>query len=213
MPLSEKQEAHLKRLEELPQVRRARFQRGHKPWNYGTEVIVSRKCQFCGKSFLIRETQLKRDRGIYCSQICFYNSRKKYGVRAQIKTLYEQGKTYKEIGQILGKDPANIAGQIYRMGIANRFGDGIFSKASRDKIKTLLAKQGITNCELCGYQRVIEVAHITERKNGGKYLLDNSILLCPNCHHLFDHKLLTWQEKAKIKKISRLNGNLARRLQ
>lgn len=191
------------------------FVKGQKPWNFGTAVIAERTCQFCGKHFTIPERALKRDRGIYCSQDCFYKAKIKYGKRDQIVTLYQQGKTYQEIGQQLGIVPATVGGQIYRMKLADRYGDGIVAPTGHKSslINILKKHYGIEQCELCDYSRAVEVAHITEKRNGGRLIASNCILLCPNCHYLFDYGVLTDTEKGKLLKINRLNGSLKGRLE
>ncbi len=63
------------------------FTKGQKPWNFGTEVITDRTCQFCEMHFPIPERDLKRDRGTYCSKTCFYRAKIKYGKRDQIVAL------------------------------------------------------------------------------------------------------------------------------
>ena len=216
MPRSEKQAIHLARINNLPQAKVGRFQKGNRPWNAGTKVMGNCVCGFCGNQFQIPLAQLRREAhhsGRFCSKECFYNARKKYGVRAQILELHKQGKTHNEIGERLNKNPSTVAGYLYRLGIMKKYSDGIYSKASRGRIRTLLGEQyGIEGCELCGYNRTTEIAHIIEKKNGGYYLLDNCILLCPNCHHLFDHNGLTQDEKDKLLGINRLNGRLKERL-
>ena len=192
-----------------------RFQKGMTPWNKGTKVMVTRSCQFCEKEFQVYQAYLKRvghGGGRFCSKSCFYNHKRKFGIQAQIKELYEQGKTYKEIGEIMGRHPAMIGSQVYRMKIADRFGDGRNHPASKKRIRHLLKDyHGIESCELCGYSRTTDVSHVIETKKGGGLFLDNCLLLCPNCHHLFDHKLLNSSEMKTLKRITRLNGNLARR--
>jgi len=215
MPLSEKRKAHLEKVLASPNFQAKRFQKGHEPWNKGTKIWVDRLCQFCGKEFKIAQSTLNRKAhrsGTYCSKDCFYNAKKKFGKQAQARQLYNEGKTFKEIGEIMGILPSTASGIIYRLKINSRFGDGIFQSSTRDRMRHLLAEDSIITCELCGYSRATEVAHITEKKNGGRYLKSNCILLCPNCHHLFDHRLLNIEEKQKLLSIARLNGNLARRL-
>jgi len=190
------------------------FVKGQKPWNFGTEVIAERTCQFCGKHFTIPERALKRDRGIFCSKDCFFKAKIKYGKRDQIVALYQQGKTYKEIGEELGIVPATVGGQIYRMKLADRYGDGVIAPTGHKNslINILKEQYGVEQCELCGYSRAVEIAHIIEKRNGGNYIVTNCILLCPNCHYLFDSNKLTDIEKGKLTEISRLNGNLKGRL-
>lgn len=216
MPLSEKKKAHLERLRNLPQVKAGRFQKGRKPWNYGTKVMLDRDCEFCGGHFQIAQSQLSRiahRSGRFCSKECFYKAKRKYGRTSQAQKLYEEGKTYKEIASEMGILPATVASIIYRAKIADRYGDGIFNSATRQRVKQLLRdKYGIRECELCGYNRATDLAHIIEKKNGGEYLLSNCLLLCPNCHHLFDYNMLTDIEKNKLRRIARLSSNLQGRL-
>jgi len=207
MPLSQRQAKHLKRINDLPQVKVGRFQKG-------INTYTERICQFCGRSFTVLTSQLKRGRGTYCSKNCFFRAKIKYGNRDQIVALYQQGKTYKEIGEELGIVPATVGGQIYRMKLADRYGDGVTAPAGhKDGLKNILKKHyGIEQCELCGYSRAVEIAHIIEKRNGGHFIVSNCILLCPNCHYLFDCQMLTDTEKGKLLKINRLNGSLKGRL-
>ena len=90
---------------------------------------------------------------------------------------------------------------------------GKLNASTRDSLRHILKEQyGVDSCELCGYIRITEVAHIIEKRNGGKYLANNCLLLCPNHHHLFDHSLLKLEEIKKLQAIDRLNGNLQGRL-
>ena len=226
MPKSEKQRIHLEKLNGLPKSAEeissliatsvpTRFHKGMTPWNKGTKVMVTLNCQFCEAEFQLPQAQLKRQErgaGRYCSKSCFYDAKKKYSLREKIRPLYESGKTYKEIGAILNLNPFTIGSQVYRMKIADRYGNGINSPGSKKRVRHLLKDyHGIESCELCGYGRTTDVAHVVEVKNGGGHFIDNCLLLCPNCHHLFDHKLLNSIEIEKLKGIARLNGNLARR--
>ena len=53
-------------------------------------------------------------------------------------------------------------------------------------------------CEICGFNRVIENAHIVPDRFGGPYESINLLKLCPNHHTLFDRNLLTHEEIEKI---------------
>jgi len=215
--VSERRLEHLKKLNALPQTRANGFQKGSKPWNYGTKVMTTLNCQLCGKEFQISQSQLKREThhsGRFCSKKCFYAFKVKHSLREQIRPLYENGKTYKEIGQELNLPPFTVGSQVYRMKIKDRYGDGINSFTSKKRLRHLLKEyHQVDGCELCGYSRTIEIAHIVETKNGGGHFMDNCIVLCPNCHHLFDHNMLNEDEKKGLRKIARLNGNLERRLE
>jgi len=212
-PLSEKQRQHLERLNSLPQTIANRFKKGEKrrPWNYGLGKWVTKICQFCGKEFEIREKEAARGRGKYCSKECFYNAKKKFSKRRKVYELYLQGLSYKEIGKMLNMNPHTVAYYVYVQKLCNRYGDGIVSTATKGRLKRLLGEQGINECELCGYNRVVEIAHVIPRTQGGKMLLNNVLLLCPNCHHLFDHDLLYDEEKRKLLAIERVQKALKER--
>lgn len=58
-------------------------------------------------------------------------------------------------------------------------------------------------CELCGYSRFVEMAHIIFKKHGGKNDLNNYLALCPNCHYLADNEKLTLDEEIKMSSLIR----------
>jgi HNH endonuclease len=53
-------------------------------------------------------------------------------------------------------------------------------------------------CEICGFSRLIERAHIVPARFGGPKIPDNILRLCPNHHTLYDRNLLTHEEFCKI---------------
>ena len=211
MKLTEKQKRHIEELNKLPQTIAARFKKGQRPWNYGLRKFVKRICQFCGKEFEIDATQIKRGRGKYCSQECMYNARRKSELVEKIRKLYDQGFTYKQIANKLNITISCVSHHIYKYNLCNRFGDGIIREVTNGRIRNLLRKYGITKCELCEFDRVLDVAHIIPRSKGGRSVLSNVLLLCPNCHRLFDYDLLTEDEKQKLLSIERVKETLKKR--
>jgi predicted restriction endonuclease len=53
-------------------------------------------------------------------------------------------------------------------------------------------------CQLCGFDRYVEWAHLIPRSDGGTVISDNIAILCPNHHRLFDHGLLSAEEATVI---------------
>jgi len=49
-------------------------------------------------------------------------------------------------------------------------------------------------CEICGFDRVVQVCHINPISDGGEDSFDNTVSLCPNHHWIFDHDKLTKAE-------------------
>ena len=190
------------------------FAKGNAPWNKGTAQMDECICKMCGKHFFMLHSQVIREgRGKFCSKKCFYDAKTKFSRREQIRTLYEQNKTYKEIATTLGIPQNTVSSMIYYLKLNNRYGNAVTRQRAMPTIKNIFKENyGVESCEICGYGRVTHLAHIIERKNDGEYILGNCLLLCPNCHHLFDHKLLNDNEKRKLLSIPRLNGELKRRL-
>jgi predicted restriction endonuclease len=56
----------------------------------------------------------------------------------------------------------------------------------------------IAACEICGWDRNIERAHILPAHKGWKLSKFNVILLCPNHHRAFDSGQLTTDELHKL---------------
>jgi hypothetical protein len=55
-------------------------------------------------------------------------------------------------------------------------------------------KRSTGSCEVCGFSRVIEKAHIVPARFGGSTASYNMLELCPNHHTLFDRNELTHGE-------------------
>ena len=55
------------------------------------------------------------------------------------------------------------------------------------------------HCEICGFDRYVERAHILPAKHGWKLTKQNCLLLCPNHHRVFDNgRGFTNEELAKL---------------
>lgn len=55
-------------------------------------------------------------------------------------------------------------------------------------------------CMRCGWhEATCDTHHITPKSNGGKYSLDNGVLLCPNCHRLATLGLVSADELRRVK--------------
>lgn len=69
-------------------------------------------------------------------------------------------------------------------------------------IRKILSDNGLLKCELigCGFEDVVELAHVVPRKDGGVYDIDtNLLILCPNHHAMFDRGILKINPKKIIK--------------
>lgn len=67
-------------------------------------------------------------------------------------------------------------------------------KVNRNMTTTMRSKIREDACWICGEDRLIEVAHIIPKAEGGKARLDNLMPLCPTHHRLYDHNKLYEEE-------------------
>jgi 5-methylcytosine-specific restriction endonuclease McrA len=50
--------------------------------------------------------------------------------------------------------------------------------------------RSINVCQNCGWEGITDRAHIIPRKLGGTFKKNNILILCPNCHRMFDSFIL-----------------------
>ena len=58
--------------------------------------------------------------------------------------------------------------------------------------------QYASTCEICGFDRTVQRAHIVPVRDGGSHEKENILVLCPNHHWLFDHNKLDPAEYLRI---------------
>ena len=163
-------------------------------------------CLQCGKK--VKTIKSRKNKHRFCGKKCGYEHRKQYSKRNKIVSLYKQGKKYREIADLMGMKIGSVCHYTYTSRLKERFGDNIIGFSHKEAVRT---KLDIDECELCGFNRIIEVAHVIEAKNGGKYTTDNCLILCPNHHSLFDRNLLNEEEKTKLSNIKRIILNIKKR--
>ncbi len=185
---TEKVRAHLEKLNSLPQVVATRFQKGRTAHNRVPRVIVN--CFLCGREVEKRQWDVDRSERLYCSPECRRLGRPSPVTDRAVK-LYDSGMSLRDISVAMGHTMGTTASLIYKA--KNGIRNGLGKTATKSKLPKY--------CELCGYDRIVEVAHITPVRKGGKYSFDNCLALCPNCHHLFDHGKLTETEQATLENI------------
>ena len=187
--VSEKRKLHLEYLNSNPGTIATRFKKGFPAWNRQGLFI---NCSICDKKTKTIKYRIERGHR-FCSKSCADKGRLS-PKKDEVISLYNLGLTYKQISEKLNKPIGTIGGLVYRYKLKNRFGNGAFPK---DYLKSQLP----SFCELCGFIRALDLAHIIPQSKGGPNRLSNLLILCPNCHHLFDHDLLIQEEKEKIARI------------
>lgn len=69
------------------------------------------------------------------------------------------------------------------------------SKKGYGKLEQMKQHQ---KCEICGFDRFVEICHIIPAVKGGNQDGGNILFLCPNHHRLFDNNLLIQDEMEKL---------------
>jgi len=153
--------------------------------------IINKNCLHCKVDFLVSAKYKYRK---YCSKNCFYTDVHKEARKRREKCLElaKLGMTQKEIAIELDMPPGTI-GSMLNKSKYRKYAEGGYSYTAFIK----RFKKGKI-CEICGFSRVTEAAHIVPVAEGGNNSENNLLVLCPNHHHLYDAFALTKEEAEKI---------------
>ena len=151
-------------------------------------------CPECSIVFEKRE----KERLIFCSVACsnIATRRKRFISQSRENKCLElakQNKTIKEISEITGYPQGSVASYLNKAKFRKRK-DGTSYQTQLNNLKKVYKK-----CEICEFDRIVEICHIIPASKGGDISEENTIGLCPNHHHLFDHRKLTVEEAVKLK--------------
>lgn len=167
---------------------RTSWNKGQPSWNR-QELYIN--CLQCGKEVKTNKAKLKHGHQ-FCSKKCGYDYRSTHSISGRIIELFKEGKTAREISQIVNRALSTVYWTLNRRKF--RFRNGDICCATK-RIRFLKGK----GCMICGFDRIVEAAHIIPAREGGRGEEENFLVLCPNHHKLFDRNLLTESELLKIK--------------
>lgn len=111
-------------------------------------------------------------------------------------TLSNQGYTYRQLSIKYGVSLGVVQARMKEVGHKpppRRAEDPRYKNISFHK-REILKQLGITACEICGLQQPLDFCHIWASSDGGPTEAENTLVLCKNHHHLFDHRLLPSSE-------------------
>lgn len=150
---------------------------------------LTSNCSFCKKEYVIKPYKLDQNNH-FCSRECHYEFMKKrisLPCEACGKTITRKKSMFFKNGNKHNYCNKVCAAQ-YRSLNPTRIRSNSRSLKYADKIYA-------TVCELCGFDRYIERAHIIPASTGGTIHPANIITLCPNHHSLMDSGRLTTEER------------------
>lgn len=158
---------------------------------------IIKNCENCKIEF---EVPKSKDRIKCCSKKCTDDlKRKDYSRDTEALKCYRlalEGKTYKEISEITNIKAGTVACYLNKLNYRKYANGGESYQAVKNKLKR---REDYQQCCICGFNRIVELAHIVPASKGGPLSYDNTLPLCPNHHHLFDNKKLTDSELSFIK--------------
>ena len=113
-----------------------------------------------------------------------------------VPAMYADGYLISSISEKTGVSKSVIANTLWSRGLTDRrvkSGD-VYSYLGQEA-RWHLPKR----CQLCGYDRCTDMAHIVPRAAGGTNKPSNILILCKNCHFMYDHTGLTYFEQLHLK--------------
>lgn len=162
-----------------------RFKIGHKTWNKSVWIPIN--CKTCNKEFNV--TPSRKNTAKCCSKNCANKWQSdRHENKSKISICYnlaKDGKTIREISEIT-RFPAGTISSYLNKALFRKY-----SSWGRFKILNLAEYK---KCCICGFDRIVELAHIIPASKGGPLSIENTLPLCPNHHHLFDNRKLTESE-------------------
>ena len=164
-----------------------------------------RRCEVCGKELVRGKYVSKKNWGKqkHCSRQC-------NGKAVQLRDSF----TCKKCNKTIVGTPYSIKNRKYchtcnisffkdrskKLSEITRVGGGTRRKLIQNKVYK-------NCCEICGFTRFIELAHIIRACDNGSMDPKNIISLCPNHHRLLDNNLLNEEEKIIFNNILKEKSN------
>jgi len=171
------------------------FKKGMIPHNKKPRISVN--CKYCNKEFKVFPHRVLKAKccSVECSRKFIKIDPERRSKRQLCYKYATGGKTNREIAELMGIPSGTVGGYLNQIKF-RRYADGGKSYSS---IKNkLLKRDDYKNCCICGFDRIVEVAHIIPASKGGVLSYKNTSPLCPNHHHLFDNNRSLGYEIIKI---------------
>lgn len=117
----------------------------------------------------------------------------------KIKELLVQGKRLPEISSILKINYHTMKLNLKKLNFkTSEYYRKYTSPKQSSRIRKFLISEISSCCQICSFNRALDIAHIVPAKDGGPLEVWNCLSLCPNHHRLFDRNELTELELFKI---------------
>jgi len=159
--------------------------------------MPTKVCLYCDEDFDVIAS--REDDAKFCSRECYHS-----GQKAGLTSHSERRVEYVELtctgcGEKIKKPPSRANRSERQFCDQSCYLD--WNKKTRQKQtgrRARMREKDNSYCEICGFDRFIEMAHIIPSSEGGTYHKNNICMLCPNHHRLLDHGGISSDEISKI---------------
>lgn len=157
--------------------------------------IHPKTCETCGGEFMA--VYLKNR---YCSKLCSQDGIRRAGSDQITFELLVEANNFlhldEKLNYVMNKTGLGHSSVNYKMAdMGFKWARQYTSRAATRHVK---ARLKVSGCQLCGEDRLIEMAHILADADGGTATDDNLVPLCPTHHKLFDVGKLDQQESEDL---------------
>lgn len=156
--------------------------------------MPTKTCATCGDEFDVIKS--RADDAQFCSTDCYHEGQKK-GLTAHKERRVEYvEKTCKQCGEGYSMPPSRSDREFCGQECYHEWSSS-YQRDQNGKRARYREREN-RECEICGFDRVVELAHIVPARLGGDYSKNNILFLCANHHELFDSYSLTRDELREI---------------
>ena len=167
------------------------FVKGQTAWNKKEPLEFI--CQQCGNQFEVNYGVLGSRKIVkFCSKQCQTAYQREHSKYRNLIALKAEGKTTAELAEIYKVSRITIGSTLNRLQYRAPLGQSLTTIRKRIKFNNS------QKCIICGFKRYVELAHIVKASENGEMSKENTIMLCPNHHRLYDGDKLTKREKRKL---------------
>lgn len=152
-----------------------------------------RNCEHCGQKFI---ASFRNPKQRFCGKECFDSSRRIYDDAAVTCTGCGRPTTLRR-GRARNKLRRFCSHACYLKHTGRTAGVNKDRRNTKKEHNAYILKRP-QRCQICGFDRYVEWAHLIPRRDGGSAASINIIILCPNHHRLYDCGLLNPSEQSIV---------------
>ena len=159
--------------------------------------MPTKRCLTCSDEFDIVKS--RQDSAKFCSRECYHNGQKEGLTEHSERRVQYIELTCTGCGKTIEKPPsrANRSDRQFCSEDCYHQWSNSHQKDKTGRRQRLREKQNMC-CEICGFDRFLELSHIIASSEGGTYHEKNILFLCPNHHRLLDHGEIKKDEILKV---------------